>query len=273
MAPVTNSAESTYTLSGSSDSNTVTSNELSIDFINSNGLNMTKTASPTTYVNGSIIDYTLTITNTSGQFLNGVRIIDNLGGGNLAYVLSSGSLTAGGVTYPVTPVATNPLTFTLQELNPGQSMTLRYKGQVIFNLPPNVMSITNSVQGIGYTATGTVNGSASRTIVKKNDTELEIVKTADQSSVSENEGFTYFITLTNPNSVVANVSNITDQLPTNFTLNTVKLKIGTDLERTLDISDYTLSGSNELIVPSSSGPTITVPANGQTVLSLTGFLS
>lgn len=270
---INNSASTTYTLSGSTDSTTISSNSLAITLENTEGLNLTKTANPTTFLAGDIITYTITITNSSASGFNGVRIIDNLGGGNLAYVIGSGSLSTSTQTYPVTPIATNPLTFTLQQLAVGQTMTLTYRAQVIFNLPSSVTAITNTVQGIGYTSTGTVNAFTNSTIQKKTSSGFSITKSANVTTVVPNQTFSYFITLTNGNSVLANISNITDTLPSNFILTSARLQIGTGSVVTLSSSDYTLSGSNTIVVPSSTGPSITVPANGSTVLTLTGFLS
>ena len=130
-----------------------------------NGLSITKSSSSSTFSVGEIITYTIQITNTSEFNLDGVRIIDDLGGMKTAYVIGSGKLTYGTNTYPVWPIATSPLTFTLQELGSGESMTLTYKCQVIFNLPSSVNSITNTAQGIGYLS-GTITGSDSATITR-----------------------------------------------------------------------------------------------------------
>ena len=51
------------------------------------------------------------------------------------------------------------------------------------------------------------------------------------------------------------------------------MKVGTASETTLVSSDYTLSPSKELVVTKVNGSSITVPANGTTVLSITGYLS
>ena len=162
---INNSASTVYTLNGVT--NTANSNVLPVDLNSSSGLVITKTSNKSTFSIGEIITYTVTITNSSSMYLNGVRIIDNLGGGYLAYVLSSGSLTTSSQTYPVSPISTNPLTFTLQQLGVGETMTLTYKAQVVFNLPQTVSLITNSVQGIGYPYSGTITGYANNTIQKK----------------------------------------------------------------------------------------------------------
>ena len=273
MTEINNSASTAYNFSGSGEILTATSNTLPINFNNSNGLSLTKTANPTTFIAGEIITYTIQITNTSNNYLNGVRIIDNIGGGNLAYVIGSAKLTIGSNTYAVTPVATTPLTFTLQQLPVGGTMTLTYKCQVIFNLPSSVQLITNNVEGIGYTATSTVRGFANCTIEKKTDVEFSITKSANVTNVSPNETFNYYLTLTNGTNTPVTISNITDNLPSNFNLVSVSLKIADGPNNQLNSSDYTLSGTNFLTIPSFSGPIITVPAQSSTVVTLTGYFN
>ena len=118
---ITNEATTTYQYVGASSTETVTSNTNSIVLEDASGLTITKTPSATTFTPGDIITYTVTITNNTGNFLSGVRIIDNLGVGNLAFVSGSATLSTLSTTYPVTPASTNPLTFALQQLNVGQS--------------------------------------------------------------------------------------------------------------------------------------------------------
>lgn len=273
MATIMNNATASYTSPSDSLSRTISSNDLEITYNTSSGISLVKTASPTTFTVGSIVTYTIKITNTSSTYFTGVRIIDNLGGGNLAYVVSSAKLTTSTQTYSVTPVATNPLTFTLQQLGVGASMTLTYKAQVVFNLPTTITEITNSVEGIGYTSSGTVTGFTNSTITRNSISDVEIAKSASASTVVPNQSFTYFLTISNGESEEITVSNITDQLPSAFTVTSLKMKVGTASETTLVSSDYTLSPSKELVVTKVNGSSITVPANGTTVLSITGYLS
>ena len=152
-------------------------------------------------------------------------------------------------------------------------MTLTYKAQVVFNLPTTITEITNSVEGIGYTSSGTVTGFTNSTITRNSTSTVEIAKSASASTVVPNQSFTYFLTISNGESEEVTVSNITDQLPSAFTVTSLKMKVGTATETTLVSSDYTLSPSKELVVTKVNGSSITVPANGTTVLSITGYLS
>lgn len=270
---ITNEATATYQFNGSTETMTTTSNENTIILQDNSGITLSKTGSPTEFVAGDIITYRVTITNSGSYFFNGVRIIDNLAMGNLAYVTGSASLTVGNLTYPVSPVATNPLTFTLQQLNVGATMTLTYRCQVIFNLPSTITSLTNTVRGIGYTSTGTEETTASYTIQKKTSVGLTIEKTASVTDVFPNQSFNYVLTLSNNSTTEARILTLVDQLPTNFVLTAVSLQIGSGVAVVLDGTDYTLSVGNLLTIPSPVGPLVTVPANGNTIVTLTGYFS
>lgn len=271
---ITNEASTTYQFNGSSEVNNLTSNENTIVLEDTQGLVLTKNSNPSDFLAGEIITYSITITNTSASFLTGVRIIDNLGGGNLAYVLGSASLTTATQTYPVTPIATNPLTFTLQQLGVGASMTLTYRAQVIFNLPNTVTTITNTVQGIGYTSTGTITGFANRTIQKKNSgVDITFNKSASETNVFTGQVYSYRLTYVNGTSTGAVALTITDQLPANFEVTSITVRVGGGSEMTLSSDDYTISNTNFLTIPSSTGNTITIPANGTTIVTINGYLS
>ena len=270
---INNQASTTYQFSGSSETTTSTSNLSSVVLQDGQGLTLTKTATPTSFAVGDIITYSVTITNNSSSFLTGVRIIDDLGGGNLAYVVGSGSLTTSTQTYPVSPVATNPLTFALQQLGVGATMTLTYRAQVIFNLPPTIGSITNNVRGIGYTSTGTINGFANTTIQKKTDGDLVISKSASSTDVLPYQVFSYTITLSNGTDVQATAIETIDQLPSNFVLTSVSLRVGLGNNVQLSESDYVLLETNTLTIPSSTGSIVTVPANGNTIITITGYFT
>lgn len=268
---INNEATAVYSIGGSA-SQSITSNSIPVALQSSTNISVTKTANPTTFVAGSIITYTVVITNTGPNYLTGVRIIDNLGGGNLAYVLGSATLSST-TTYPVNPVATQPLTFTLQELSVGQSMTLTYKCQVMFNLPSSIETITNSLQAIGYTTTTSYSAYASSTIEKKTTDEFSITKSVSVPSVFPSQIFNYIITMTNGTNETINIISLTDNLPDNFVLQSVSLKIDNQPTTTLNATDYILQSGNTLVVPSLSGPSITVPADANTIVTLTGYFN
>ena len=164
MPIITNNATATYISNESGEPISLNSNTSTINLKQTENLVISKSASSSTFSNGSIITYTITITNTGPNYLNGIQVIDNLGEGNLAYVLGSANLSTETESYTVTPNSTNPLTFSLQQLNLGETITLNYQAQVIFNLPISVNKITNSVRAIGFTNTNSFTAFASSTI-------------------------------------------------------------------------------------------------------------
>ena len=141
MATITNQGSASFQFENEGEIITITSNENQVTLNNSTGLNIKKTSSQETFLPGEIITYTIQITNNSNQYLTGVRIIDDLANNNLAYVLGSAKLSIGTLTYSVAPIATTPLTFTLQQLNTGQTMYLTYDAQVIYKLPHSIIFV------------------------------------------------------------------------------------------------------------------------------------
>ena len=271
---ISNEASSNYQFSGSSDVVSVSSNISTLTLEDTSGLLISKTANPSTFANGDIITYTITITNNTSSFLTGVRIIDNLGGPNrLAYVIGSGSLSTQTETYPVTPIATSPLTFTLQQLASGASMTLTYRAQVFFNLMASVSSITNSVQGIGYTSSGTVTGFDNSTISRTQTGSVSMSKSTSDTSVFPNQVFNYTISMENNTSTSATNVTITDELPLNFEVVSITLQSGSGTPVSLLETDYSISSSNVLTVSSVNGSVITIPADGALVLVISGYFA
>lgn len=270
---ILNEANATYVFDGSSVEKSIASNTVSVDLQSAQGLTLTKTANPTEYLAGDIIDYAITITNNSASHFSGVRIIDDLGGGNMAYVLGSATLTVGSLTYNVTPISTHPLTFTLQELRTGETMTLRYKSQIIFNLPASVGVITNNVKGIGYTSTGTIVGFTNETIQKKITDELIMTKSASATVVYANQNFKYFIKIVNNSSASATITKFVDQLPENFELTSVAIQTGSNPPVVLSSDQYLLNGTNMLTIPSATGSGIVVPANENVQVIISGYFS
>lgn len=269
-----NEATVNYTFSGSSEPRTDTSNVSTIELRAENGISVTKTSQSTEFVPGGIVNYVVTITNTGTSWFSGVRITDDLSGqGYLTYVPGSALLFINNQSLAPEIASTNPLVFTLSPLTSGQTMILSYTCRIPTNIPANVNSITNTVTGIGYTYNSTVEDTSSHTLTRSSISEVNITKAASKTSVAPGEIFDYTLTLTNQGTTLANVSSVVDDLPPNFTISSVKLKIGSGATTTLASGDYTLDAGNKFTLPSGTGPAITVPGSGTTVVTITGSLS
>ena len=66
--------------------------------------------------------------------------------------------------------------------------------------------------------------------------------------------------------------SITDQLPANFEVTSITIRVGGGSEVTLSGDDYTISNTNFLTISSSTVNTITIPANGTTIVTINGYL-
>ena len=276
MAEIMNSATINFSFSGSSEEFSETSNIATVNLLNSNGISVEKSANTSVFVPGGTVTYVVTITNTGNEWLSGVRLTDNLSGnGYLTYVPGSAVLTYNGQALAPQIASTNPLVFTLSPLVSGQTMVLNYTCRIPANISSSVNEITNTVTGIGYTYNSTVEDTSSYTITRSPSADLSITKTASAENISVGQTFNYVITATNSSTSVASVQSLTDNLPDNFVIETVSLKIGSGPVTVLSPDQYTISAGNLLTVPSSTGPIITVPArsgsvNGTTVLTISG---
>ena len=272
---VSNQATVNYTFSGSPTSITESSNINVITLLDQNSITLNKYTQDTTFTPGGTVTYFVDISNTGTQYFTGVRIVDDLPN-YLSYIPGTAILYINGQALAAQVAATNPLTFTLSPLAGGNSMILSYVVRVSASIPSSVTSLTNTANGIGYAAMGEATDSSSTTITRSSSANLTITKTASESSVNFNEVFSYIITLTNSGLTNAEVNNIVDQLPTNFNISSITLRIGST-QTTLDPSDYTLTPSNELTIPSSTGPSIIVPASsasgdGTAIITITGYI-
>ena len=279
MAEIMNTATVNFSFSDTRQSFETTSNVSVVNVREQTGLSIQKTAQMDTFEPGSIITYVIAIQNTGSNYFSGIRITDDLSGaGYLHYVVGSAVLYFNGQTQTPQIASTEPLVFTLPPLPSGMSMTLTYSCQVSFNLPSVVESITNSVTGIGYTYNSQVEASDSATITRSESSNLTITKESSDSDVNIGQVFNYIITLRNYGTSIANVSSISDNFPSTFTITSVSLKIGNGVNTVLDPSEYTITDSNNLSVPSATGPVITVPASsnnipGTTILTVSGYFA
>lgn len=273
---VSNQASVNYTFSGSPTSITESSNVNIITLLDQNSLTLNKYTQDTTFTPGGTVTYFVDITNTGTQYFTGVRIVDDLPN-YLTYIPGTAILYINGQALAAQVASTNPLTFTLSPLAGGNSMILSYVVRVSASIPSSVTSLTNTANGIGYAAMGEATDSSSTTITRSSSANLTITKTASTSQVNYNEVFSYTITLTNSGLTNAEVNNIIDQLPTNFNISSITLKIGNN-QTTLSPSEYVITSTNELTIPSATGPTIIVPASsssgdGTAVVTITGYIN
>ena len=277
---VNNQATVNYTFSGSPETRSEQSNVSTVSVLDQSALSILKYSSNTSFTPGGTITYYIEIENTGSLYFSGVRINDDLGGTPhyLTYINGSATLYINGQVLQAQVASTNPLVFTLSPLPAGEKMVLSYMVNVASNIPSAVTTITNTAEGIGYTYNSQVTDYSTYEINRISGAQLSITKTASAESVSLGQVYSYNITMENAGTATANVSSITDNLPSNFNIVSVQLRIGNGAINNLTSTDYTVSPTNEFTLPSSTGPTITVPpasssGNGKTVVTINGYLS
>lgn len=277
---IMNQATVNYTYSGSTETKTETSNIATVNLLADSALSINKYTQDNSFTPGGTVKYYIDIENVGTQYFTGVRINDDLGGTPryLTYVPNSAMLYINDQLIAAQVASTNPLVFTLSPLAAGKKMILSYSCTVSTSIPTNVSTITNNIEGIGYAYSGEAKDYSSTEIVRSSSADITITKSASATTVSRGQIFNYVITLNNSGVLPATVSSVTDQLPTNFVINTVQLKVGSGATTTLSSSDYTLSSANLFTLPSSTGPSINVPAattsgTGKTVITISGYLN
>ena len=277
---VNNQATVNYTYSGSTATLSETSNVSTVNVLASSALSILKYSSNNSFVPGGTITYYIEIENQGSQYFSGVRINDDLGGTPryLTYINNSATLYINGQVLQAQVASTNPLVFTLSPLPAGGRMVLSYMVNVSSTIPASVNTITNTAEGIGYTFNSQVTDYSTYEISRTSGADVIITKTASEDTVSLGQIYSYTITMANTGTATANVSSVTDELPTNFNVASVQLKIGNGPNLNLDSTDYTIGQNNQFTLPSSTGPAITIPpanstGNGTTIVTINGYLS
>ena len=207
MATFTNRATLSYT-GGSVDSNTVTGELLEV-------LSITKTAILDEYNSGEAVTYVVALTNTGATALNGLTLVDDLGGYlsdaetlyPLMYVPGSAVYYVNGVLQPApTVTAGPPLNVTGLSVPAGGNALLIYEASTNNFAPLAVGSeITNTatVSGGGLSSPAT----AQATVTVGEQAALTISKALCPAVVAENGQLTYTFVIENTGNTPATTAD------------------------------------------------------------------
>lgn len=196
---------------------------------------------------GEELTYTIIVTNDGGAVANNVEIIDSIPA-NTTYLSNTGNgIEDNGI-----------VTWTINSLDPQQSVVRTVTVQVDDLLDPGVLSIINFVE-INYAEEGTdptpnnnrdvdadnINGSLE-------GPDLNIIKSDGQTTVNANELITYTLTISNFGNIDSTGVLVEDALPSNVTFNnasdggtevgglvtwpTFDLAVGESVIRTIDVT-------------------------------------
>lgn len=273
MPSIENFATVRYTSCGITETKISNIAEISVE----SAVGFTKTSLGSTYGDNSILTYILTVTNSSGNVINGSTITDNLG----TYVFGSTELTPLEYVAPavllingqdvsvqlgVDASVLGNLTFTIPTIPAGATANIIYKAQVNDFAPLAVNStITNT--STFESNSECADSTASSTVSVANAANIQIIKQMCPNPVICGDTITYTIRIYNYGNTAAENVILTDDFtpaPDNITVSRDGiLLLGTD---------YTYIAGT-LTVPSASGTAVTVPPATFTQDPVTGLIT
>lgn len=286
---LTNQARVTYNYNGGQ-TDFADSNETVTTMLEQYSLAATKTALTNSFRPGYPVTYQMLVTNNGRGPVYNITVTDNMGGAApttpLQYVTGSASVYKNGTQTATNPTSTaGNLVFTLTDpLEPGESALITYIANVRPDLDGTVATVSNSaaVAGNGGSTAGpavAVTPSPVFTVTRQTYADVSIYKQADKSTVVAGDTLTYTFTLTNSGAVPATNVVLTDNLPTNFTVNQVSITSG-GATNVVPTADYTVTAGNEITLPNNTATTtsITVPAAangvpGTAVVTISGTVA
>ena len=281
-----NQALVSYYYNGEQSGGSATSNIISTTLLDQYSISATKTALTPSFRAGQRVTYVISVVNNGQGPLYNVTVTDNLGGaGALTSLTYSMKVYLDGALLSTTPVVSgNSLITTVSgPLESGQTLLLVYVATVSGALDATVTSITNAAAVSANS--GSVSGnlitaapSPAATIRAESYAQLSIYKQADRATVSAGGALTYTFTLTNTGNEAATGVVMTDALPASFTPTLIQLSVEGNTT-TFSEGQYTIDPTTHVLtLPSSSGPSITVPAAtengpGVAIITVTGTIT
>jgi len=247
--PANNSATDTDTLSPQAD------------------LQITKTDNKTTVVPGASNSYTIVVTNAGPSAVSGATITDTFpatftgvtwtavaAGGASGFAASgSGSISQSGVTMPV-----------------GSTITYTVTGTVSGSASGNLVNTASVAAPAGVTDPTPANNTATDTDTITAQTDLQITKTDNKTTVVPGTTNTYTIVVTNAGPAAVTGATITDNFPGTFT------NVTYTATATGGATGFAASGSgniNHSGVNMPVGSTITYTVTGTVSSSATGTIA
>lgn len=269
---ILNQGTITYNYNSSRATMQTISNVNTVTLVLDNDITIDKRALSSTYIPQGSAGYQITIKNTGENTLYNVTVTDNLGTNNeLEYVSGSATLISGDTLKSITPSSLSPLTFNLPNMLSGESMFITYLTKVTTSMETTSITNTANVSANGGSTTGEqVTASSEETITLEEFAKLTVTKTSSTDTVSEGEPFDYIFTVTNSGNQTATGVVLTDELSTNFTINSISVNNGSITEYTP--ADYDYSGG-VLALPNSTGTPINVGVGESVQIVINGTIN
>lgn len=281
MAEINNQASVNYTYTGARSPQDADSNITRTQVNSATSLRVDKLPLGMTYVPGDNHSFIIRVENTGTNPINDIILTDNLGmvseNGNpinlMNYIPGTGASSLnGGLWAPYDVSTTNPITVNIGTLNSGDVFMFAYSASIVEGT--TYESISNTATASGTANELTITASDTSTIVMASYANVEIQKYASSSEVVVGQDFSYTLILENTGNLPATNVVITDNLPEDFSLESVTLNDGSGAV-TLDPSDYMLNDGLLTIPATGSALDLTIPAredgeNGRIIVTLNG---
>lgn len=236
------------------------------------GLSVSHAATPTTFVVGNTVFYTVLLQNTcTGTLFNPFVVVD-FEGGDLSLVEGSATafLFAGGdvTAVPVTATQNSPITFTLNTTIPaGGFVYLVYSAVVESATGNEIVSTAQGGANEGSETGPTITDSDTATITRN---LLTIVKTAPETA-NVGDTISYQFTVTNESGAPITLDSLTDQLPEGFSFTVATLTVDGVAVPLVAGTDYTVSAEGLFTLDPVA--LITLAAGAVAVLTLSGVVT
>lgn len=271
MATLINQGTVFYTPTGGTQ-NSLSSNITTTEVCVSYGLEVSHAATPTTFIVGDTITYTVLLRNTgSGSLYNPFVVVD-VEGGELSYVPGSATafLYANGdvEAVPLSVTQASPITFDLDTTIPGGGFVyLTYRVVVESADEDTIVSTARGGANQGGETGPTITDSDTAIITRK---QLSIVKTAPETA-SVGDTINYRFTIINSSAASIVIDSLTDQLPDSFSFTVATLTVNGVNVPLVASTDYTVTVGG--LFTFDPVALITIPAGGTAVLTVSGVVT
>ena len=269
---LTNQAQVSFSFNGSTETRTNYSNIVTSNVKESYDFSAEKTANVDCFKAGDRVTYSIHIVNDGCGCLGSFTINDDFCSEDYAtFVTGSGVLMINGSMTSITPTDLTPLTFVISNnLNKNSELVLQYSVDINQNISSEVDEIKNTatITACPCNPCESINGNkasycvtkiVSHTLPKCEYAEVLITKAVSNDNVCCEDELDYIITLTNTGNVDATNVIVSDSLPEEFKLMSIRMENNGDFY-TFSPDEYTLSAANYLTLPNATGTRILVPS-------------
>ena len=272
----TNQATVNYTYTGARDSVNTDSNIVTTSITSGSEISIVKYPIGETFIPGDIHTFVIRVENTGTTSIDNVVITDNLGAvtegdilsQRMEYVDGTASYSLNNSLWaPYELSSINPIGVNVGTLQPGDVYEFIYSARILENVTDG--TITNVTTVSGTADNETVSATASSTITAASFARVVVVKSQSSENPVIGEDFSYTLNLTNTGNLDATSVLVTDELPENFSLESVDM-INGGITTTLDPADYSYENNLLTIPANTSTLELTVPANGELRFILNG---